>query len=147
MRTSYPARLQHLSVSPIIPSYTRPILLDGAHNPQSAAVLKSYLDSLAPGKASGATGLNPKSLTSRFFKSRDRDPSPRTWILAMSHGKEITQVLNTILEKHDNVITCHFSRVDGMPWITPTSPTTLAQEAKGIIETGTVREASDGMRR
>ena len=92
----WPGRLQALDLSPVI-GQTRKVLLDGAHNVQSAQVLGSYVD--------------------RKLRSDDH---PVTWIIAVSHGKEIQEILSYLLKPGDNVIAAAFGPVEGMPWVHPT---------------------------
>ncbi|GMM29665.1 dihydrofolate synthase [Martiniozyma asiatica (nom. inval.)] len=88
--TKWPGRLQNTILN-LENGKQLPILLDGAHNPQSAQQLDSYLNTL---------------------------PRPIVFIMAFTKGKNINPILNTILRPGDIVIATEFSTpVEGMPWI------------------------------
>jgi folylpolyglutamate synthase/dihydrofolate synthase len=69
------------------------VLLDGAHNPQSAEVLGSYVD------------------------QRLRKASKTTWVLAASQGKEIGGMVKPLVHPGDCVAAVQFGPVDSMPWV------------------------------
>lgn len=69
------------------------VLLDGAHNPQSAEVLGSYVDS----------------------KLR-KGASKVTWVIAASKGKELEGILKPLLHSGDCVAAVKFVPADRMPW-------------------------------
>lgn len=71
-----------------------PVLLDGAHNVQSAEVLGSYVD--------------------KWLRSSGRKI---TWVLAASQGKELDGILKSLLHHGDCVAAVQFGPVDGMPWV------------------------------
>lgn len=91
--TLWPGRLQHLSIRDVV-QRERHVLLDGAHNAQSAEVLGSYVDSKLRGHG-----------------------FPVTWVLAFSKGKNLRELLSHMVRPGDNVIASRFSPVDGMPWV------------------------------
>lgn len=111
----WPGRLQTVSLRPLT-SREEPILLDGAHNAQSAEVLGRYVD----------RKLRP-------FQSRV------TWVVAASHGKNLTEVFHSIMKPDDNVATISFGPVDGMPWVKATDPAELVSCVKSIPGIGEVR--------
>ena len=76
-----------------------PILLDGAHNADSATTLRKYIDSLE---------LSTKA--SRV---------PITFVLGLSEskGKAPESVLAPLLHTGDGIAVVGFSDVDGMPWV------------------------------
>ncbi|PQE27581.1 dihydrofolate synthetase fol3 protein [Rutstroemia sp. NJR-2017a BBW] len=76
------------------PGRQESILLDGAHNVQSAEVLGSYVDGRI------RTSLNKV-----------------TWVLAASRGKELDGIMKEILREGDCVTAVEFGAVDGMPWV------------------------------
>lgn len=98
----WPGRLQHLNIRSLIGS-ERQILLDGAHNSQSAEVLGTYVDQ----------------------RLRDQD-RPVTWMIAISKGKDVQQLLRFLLRSGDSLIAVEFGPVDGMPWV-------CAEEAGSIL--------------
>lgn len=105
--SSLPGRLQWLTRPPAwisndltsnvvaLPGIPVPILLDGAHNPQSAQALAEYIDE----------NLRPHSA------------GPMTWVLSVKNDKDIRTVLSHLLRQGDSAVTCSFGPVDGMPWV------------------------------
>lgn len=76
-----------------------PILIDGAHNEDSARRLRHYIDSLI---------IEPRR--------------PVTFIVSLSDskGKSVRSVLGPLLRPGDSVAAVEFSTpVEGMPWVTP----------------------------
>ncbi|KAH8893387.1 FolC bifunctional protein [Thozetella sp. PMI_491] len=104
-KVSWPGRLQRLNISKIT-GREQPVLLDGAHNPQSAEALAIFVDKhlRAPGQ-------------------------PVTWILAASQGKDMDGILGLLLKPGDNVAAVKFEPVDGMPWVQPADPSGLLSVA------------------
>lgn len=92
---SWPGRLQTVDLYPLI-GQTKSILLDGAHNTQSAQVLGSYVD-----------------------QHLRQSCCPVTWIISMSQGKDVQETLSYLLRPGDNLIAESFGPVDGMPWVQP----------------------------
>lgn len=89
----WPGRLQRLSLEDLT-GRKEDVLLDGAHNPQSAEVLASYVD----------TRL--RSLGGSV-----------TWVLAASRGKDLGALFSTLVRAGDHVVAVEFGPVDGMPWV------------------------------
>ena len=134
---SLPGRLQCLTLPPPLLRTDRgkfaptEILVDGAHNAQSAAALTNYLDDVT---------------------MRRR---PSTWLLAMKNDKDVGQLLSNILTPNDapdcngkcndNVIVCEFNPVDGMPWVKPMAADDLAREARKRTEGWVYTLAPDGV--
>ncbi|KAF1940775.1 FolC bifunctional protein [Clathrospora elynae] len=124
-----PGRLERVKVPPIFgepdkePSRNkgRPVLVDGAHNPDAARALNDYLHQKERHRRiSGVTGP-------------PRHGWPITWVLAMTEGKEARQFLEALLRPGDNVITTTFGPVDGMPWVKPMDPEKLLEVAKSKV--------------
>ena len=88
-----PGRLQKIDLRPVL-QRAKPILLDGAHNPQSASVLASYVD--------------------RKFRSHQPNV---TWVVAASQGKDIPAIMGCMIKPGDRVAATRFGEVDGMPWV------------------------------
>ncbi|KAH9906976.1 FolC bifunctional protein [Xylariomycetidae sp. FL2044] len=103
--TVWPGRLQSLSLERIS-SRKEPVLLDGAHNPQSAEVLSTYVQN----------HLRTEGM-------------PVTWVLAASDGKDLTQILGVLLQPQDSVAAVEFSPVDRMPWVKPMKTETILDAA------------------
>lgn len=90
---SWPGRLQMINMRSLT-GRTESVLLDGAHNFQSAAVLGAYVD--------------------RKFR---KENSRITWVLAASVGKPLDDILKPLLRENDCVASVGFGAVDGMPWV------------------------------
>lgn len=107
-KASWPGRLQKLSIRRIT-GRTEDVLLDGAHNLQSAEVLALYVN----GK------LRQKTL-------------PVTWIVAMSKGKDSDRILQFLVQPGDTVVAVEFSPVDGMPWVQPAAAKDILDSAHSL---------------
>ena len=108
----WPGRLQMINIEPLT-GRLEPILLDGAHNPQSAIALGSYVD------------------------ARLRRPdAPVTWVLAASEGKRIEEMLRCILRPGDNVVTTAYGPVEEMPWVKARAADALLADARVTTELG-----------
>ncbi|KAL0942823.1 dihydrofolate synthetase fol3 [Colletotrichum truncatum] len=86
----------------------KPILIDGAHNPQSAETLSTFVE--------------------RRLRVADK---PITWIVSVSKqdGKDAGGMFRTLLKPGDNVACVPFSRRETMPWVEPLPPATLRDMA------------------
>jgi dihydrofolate synthase len=105
-KISWPGRLQRLdNVSGIIGT-KGPVLLDGAHNADSAKVLGAYV--------------------ARHLR---QDGRPVVWVLAMSEGKDVTEILGSLLQPEDEIYAVAFGPVDGMPWVNPAQPSVILAAA------------------
>jgi dihydrofolate synthase len=94
---AWPGRLQALSIEKLN-GRKQKILLDGAHNPQSAKALSEYVE-----------------------KHLRTEHQMVTWVLAASAGKDVTEILRLLLRPGDSVAGVEFGPVDGMPWVNPTN--------------------------
>jgi folylpolyglutamate synthase len=101
----WPGRLQRLDIGKIT-GRSQEVLLDGAHNPQSAAVLAQYVE--------------------RHLRSGGK---PVTWVLAATQGKDMDGIFSLLLRPGDQVAAVKFEPVDGMPWVKPADPAELLQLA------------------
>jgi folylpolyglutamate synthase len=111
-----PGRLQQINIESLV-GRNEPVLLDGAHNLQSAEVLSSYVD--------------------RKF----RQPSKNvTWLVAASRGKDIRQLLGCIVKPGDNVAAVRFGAVNGMPWVQSVETADLLAAARSIPDIGETKE-------
>ncbi|KAI2625662.1 FolC bifunctional protein [Hypoxylon sp. NC1633] len=91
----WPGRLQWLSIEQIT-GRKDAVLLDGAHNPQSAEVLSSFVE--------------------KHLRSLGK---PVTWVLAATQGKDLSEMLKQLLCDGDSVAAVEFGPVDQMPWVKP----------------------------
>ncbi|KAJ6094821.1 hypothetical protein N7467_002334 [Penicillium canescens] len=112
---TWPGRLQKIALRPLV-DRAEPILLDGAHNAQSAEVLGKYVD--------------------RKMRSSGK---PVTWVVAASSGKDLAGVFGSIIRPGDRVATAEFGPVDGMPWVTSTNAQELASSIQAIHDIGQVQ--------
>lgn len=72
------------------------VLIDGAHNGQSASILGAYVNDKL---RHGAQCV--------------------TWLLAASKGKDLQELLRPLVRNGDNAVVVEFGAVDGMPWVQP----------------------------
>ncbi|KAJ5747825.1 uncharacterized protein N7511_009521 [Penicillium nucicola] len=112
---TWPGRLQNIILQPLV-DRAEHILLDGAHNAQSAEVLGKYVD--------------------RKMRSNGK---PVTWVVAASSGKDLAGVFGSIIRPGDRVATAEFGPVDGMPWVTSTNAQELASSIQAIQNIGRVQ--------
>ena len=113
----WPGRLQDLSIAKLT-GRNEPVLLDGAHNAQAADVLSVHV---------GRKWRKPEK--------------PTTWILAMSRGKAIQEMVQRLVKRGDNVIATQFGPVDGMPWVMSIPAEKILSAGCGIDGVGSVLQA------
>ena len=111
----WPGRLETISLQPLI-ARKEPVLLDGAHNSQSANVLRMYVDHRLRSQSANVT-----------------------WVIAASSGKDLAPVFRSIIRPGDDVATAEFGLVDGMPWVKPTNATELATFISSLPGIGQVK--------
>ncbi|KAK1970280.1 FolC bifunctional protein [Colletotrichum sublineola] len=102
-------RLSWLEVGEKYPSRKgKPILVDGAHNPQSAETLSTFVER----------------------RLRDAD-KPVTWIVSVSKqdGKDAGGMFRTLLRPGDSVTCVPFTKRETMPWVEPLPLDTLREMA------------------
>ncbi|KAK5127559.1 hypothetical protein LTR85_006899 [Meristemomyces frigidus] len=104
-----PGRLQWLDMMPLI-GRKEPVLLDGAHNMQSAEALASYVST-----------------------HREQSQQKVTWVLAASNTKDVGEILSPLLRPGDSVFAVEFGPVDGMPWVQALAAEKLVQAAQGVV--------------
>lgn len=100
--TRLPGRLQKV----VVPPHGKEVLLDGAHNVQSAEVLAAYVNK----------HLRPSG-------------RPITWVLAASQGKDVRGILDVMIQPGDLATAMRFGPVDGMPWVRPQEPEEILNAA------------------
>jgi dihydrofolate synthase len=108
-----PGRLYKFDVNYLLPPNVSrgPILVDGAHNVQSAEVLGRFVERKL--RAEG------KSIT---------------WIVSMSKGRNPSQILEPLVREGDTLISFPFSEVPDMPWVEPTSPAVILDAVPALKE-------------
>lgn len=100
---------------------TIPLLVDGAHNADSAKTLRSYIDELGTGSAG-------KTLKKHYIIS-----------LSASPGKSPESVLKPLLRHGDKVTLMDFTTpVEGMPWVKPADKDGVKVAAEGLAGPGQV---------
>ncbi|KAB5554795.1 Mur ligase [Coniochaeta sp. 2T2.1] len=107
-KATWPGRLQVLDIGSIT-GHEQQVLLDGAHNTQSAEVLASYVQ--------------------KWLRSTGK---PVTWVLAASQGKDMEGILKLLIQRGDSVAAVRFGPVDGMPWVHPADPAGILNLAKQL---------------
>jgi len=117
----WPGRLQRLDIQKII-GHQHEVLLDGAHNPQSAEVLAHYVE--------------------RHLRAGGK---PVTWVLAATQGKDMDGIFRLLLRPGDRIAAVRFGPVDGMPWVKAADPAELLQLAvrHGVREAVTHNAGDD----
>ena len=113
-----PGRMQRLNISSLV-HRKQEILLDGAHNFQSASLLGKHVDRLRwlQGRQAHECGHS------------QNNSKPVTWVLATKKDKNIADILSCLLRPGDKVVATAFGPVDGMPWVEAMSPESLLQIA------------------
>jgi len=117
----WPGRLQTTEMRAVT-GRQEAVLLDGAHNTQSAEALGSYVDQK----------LRPKS-------------SRVTWVIAASQGRELDSILKPLLRQDDCVTSVQFGPVDGMPWVKAMAAQDILDEASkaGVAKSRQHNSGSD----
>jgi dihydrofolate synthase len=92
----WPGRLQVTDIRSIT-GRREAVLLDGAHNAQSAEILGAYVD--------------------RRLRSTSNKV---TWVFAASDGKDLEGILKPLLRPGDCISAVEFGPVDSMPWVKAT---------------------------
>jgi len=116
-QTTFPGRLQSLSIHSIT-HRKAPVLLDGAHNAQSAAVLAEAVAKLR-NEASAAIASTKV-----------------TWLLAASDSKNIEELLAPLLKPGDAFCAVEFGPVDGMPWVKAMGSEKVGRAARTVLGEG-----------
>lgn len=78
------------------------ILVDGAHNSPAAIALHNYVESLRKKKV--------------------------IWIMGATVGKDVGDMLNTLVQADDILLTVSFSQPQGMPWIQSMDPCDMIRQ-------------------
>ncbi|KAI9312507.1 Mur ligase [Dichotomocladium elegans] len=108
--TRWPGRLDEVH-APVLKKGNRPlptVLVDGAHNPPAVSALSHYV--------------------------RDAEQDrPVTWIVGITQGKEIDEMLSTLLRSQDTLLAVPFSQPKDMPWIHCIDPQEIRDHAAKIV--------------
>lgn len=114
--TVWPGRVQDISIKSIT-GYEPLIILDGAHNAESAEALANTV------------------------RKRAGDNRPVVWVLAASQGKDIRSMLDHFMSVQaksklkcpSTVITTKFGPVDGMPWVKAMSSVEILDQVRSVV--------------
>lgn len=112
--TMWPGRLQHVNLS-YDKGKSIHVLMDGAHNGSAAIELSKYIKNTYGGK-------------------------PITYIIAVTEGKNITQLFDPLLSPKDSVYVTRFGNVEGMPWVHATDPGVLRQHIQDTYTPNVISE-------
>ncbi|KAI9830334.1 MAG: hypothetical protein M1819_005715 [Sarea resinae] len=115
----WPGRLQSVSIQPLT-GRSSSILLDGAHNAQSAEVLRLHVNKRLRSKGQNVT-----------------------WVVALSNGKDVEDIFGSLIEPGDLVAAVAFGPVDGMPWVKSTDPTKLLKHISANTSHGCTLNAGE----
>lgn len=120
-QTTFPGRLQNLNIQPLT-GRNQSVLLDGAHNAQSAAVLAEA--------------------TKRLRDSEDRQGQKPaiTWVLAASDSKDVKELLRPLLLPGDSIFAVEFGPVEGMPWVKAMASQRVLNYAHEVLGPGGAAE-------
>ncbi|KAL8660036.1 MAG: hypothetical protein Q9226_000114 [Calogaya cf. arnoldii] len=116
-KSVWPGRLQTLDIRALT-GRREPVILDGAHNTQSAEVLGFYVNKRVRTKS-----------------------DPITWIVAASVGKDLRDLLSHLFQPHDNIVAVEFGPVDGMPWVLPVNAESTLEVARSLGMEGSLENA------
>ncbi|CDH52848.1 folylpolyglutamate synthase [Lichtheimia corymbifera JMRC:FSU:9682] len=106
-RTRWPGRLDYIATPMFEGQPLPPMLVDGAHNIPAAKALRQYID--------------------------DLDPTRVLWLLGVTAGKDLSEMLSVLLRPDDTVLAAPFSQPQGMPWIHSTPPHEVCEHAMEIV--------------
>lgn len=112
VKAPWRGRLQKQSIESLT-GRKEDVLIDGAHNGQSAEVLGSYVNHKL---RHGAQCV--------------------TWVLAASRGKDLEELLRPLVRNGDNVVAVEFGAVDGMPWVQPARSREILEMVRRGTELG-----------
>jgi folylpolyglutamate synthase/dihydrofolate synthase len=120
----WPGRLETISLDGWI-QRPQEVLLDGAHNVQSAKVLGKHVE------------------------RKIRQPGGHViWVVAMSKGKPVHELLSCWVQPGDTVIATQFGVVDGMPWVKSARAKDIAAGALELgCQTATVEDVEEALTR
>ncbi|KAL7662591.1 Dihydrofolate synthetase [[Candida] zeylanoides] len=98
--TNWPARLQKIELGGV------ELLVDGAHNGSAAVELAKFLDA-GPTRQNGVV-----------------------FIIAMTKGKDVDELLKILVRRADSVVVTHFTIPENMPWIRCAAEEEIMEVAK-----------------
>jgi folylpolyglutamate synthase len=135
LQITVPGRQETISLAPISGS-DRPVLLDGAHNLESAKILSAAVEAL-PDRGKIKRGRDLPGSKGKDGIHADRPPKykdspPVQWIFGCSSTKNVSEILQALrIRSSDTIHAVEFSTpVDGMPWVKPTPSVKVAETAR-----------------
>lgn len=104
----------------LLASRRTPILLDGAHNAQSAAALCAYVDAHLRQPTHASTAAE--------------SAAPVTWLLSLSNGRDAHGLLSHLgVRRGDHVVATRFATpVEDMPWVVPVGVEEITSAARRL---------------
>lgn len=125
-KTQWPGRLQRINIEATT-GRKCDVILDGAHNVQSAEALCYFVNR--------RLRINGSSIT---------------WVMAFSKGKEVREILSCLIRPGDNLVASSFSPVEGMPWAQPAEIEDILFASQSVDPLGQVagaKDANDALRK
>lgn len=121
--TRWPGRLDWIEKEayPLLAQYhLSKVLVDGAHNLPAAIALRNYVDTLKAERV--------------------------IWIIGSTEGKDITDMLKTLIGEKDMLLSAPFSQPEGMPWIQCVSPQAIVEQQVTTTTTSDNKVACSGLK-
>lgn len=131
--TIFPGRQQTISIEKLT-GRGESVLLDGAHNYESAVALADAVSELR--RIEREDGMPTAA-----------EPRPVTWVFAVSDSKDPMDVLSPLLTNvnpgmlgtDDRIFAVEFGPVDGMPWVKPTPAARVLETVRSITKSNVDR--------
>ena len=125
------------------------LLVDGAHNPQAARSLRSYLDRILMNGGGGGGGRRPCRPSQQ--QHHQRYPRRLVIIVGMAQHKVdfAKEFLDILLSGQEamvdslQVVGCHFPGPAGMPWVKSADPREWLMHVGGVTGTSGVHQQHD----
>ncbi|KAF1990959.1 FolC bifunctional protein [Aulographum hederae CBS 113979] len=132
MTARVPGRCEEISITPLTGRKGN-ILIDGAHNPEGVNSLNMWMESHCRIPAHDIQNRTTDGMVSKMDgKITVYEQSDVTWVVALSAGKNISDMLRDLVQPEDRVIAVEFGPVDGMPWVKPTPAEDIAAVVRDL---------------
>ncbi|KAI9747992.1 MAG: folylpolyglutamate synthase [Lichina confinis] len=147
-----PGRLQKLNIQHLTGRKTD-VLLDGAHNTQSARVLARYVErhmrQASPRLSeTSSSSSSDGSFCTASSSAVGRRPTRKalkkvTYLISSSrHGEQdVRDIIGQLVRRGDNVVIVEFGPVSGMPWIRPLKGDVLQSIVRALLQETHVDDA------
>ncbi|OBZ86723.1 putative dihydrofolate synthetase [Choanephora cucurbitarum] len=96
------------------------LLVDGAHNLPAATALRQFIDQHMKGKQI-------------------------LWIMGVTEGKDVTHMIDMLVQPHDRLVAVPFSQPEGMPWIQCMDPMEIVKTAAPTTAPSAVSSLQEGL--